>query len=215
MRLDSSQQWQPHHRFQFLYAPVVFSFLWISVQIQDLSCLLDAQFFDVSFKGTTSLEIVLAVLLKVIHFLWIVVLPYQVHGLDVMLFPWMTMFGFGGLCLASMFIVSHNVDETKAHSSEELNKDWARLQIETSTSWGGKVGSFLSGGLNLQIEHHLFPCLAHHLYAPAQAIVQDECKKQGIHYTAYGTLFPNFVDHIKFLYQMGQKPSSKASGKSD
>eukprot|EP00928_Gymnodinium_smaydae_P012377 TRINITY_DN14494_c0_g1_i2.p1 TRINITY_DN14494_c0_g1~~TRINITY_DN14494_c0_g1_i2.p1 ORF type:complete len:703 (-),score=112.02 TRINITY_DN14494_c0_g1_i2:261-2369(-) len=214
LRLDSSQQWQPHHKFQFLYAPIVFSFLWISVQIQDLSCLLEAKFWDVTFKGTTSLEIVFAVLLKVIHFMWIVVLPYQLHGLDVMLIPWMTMFGFGGLALASMFIVSHNVDETKAKASSELKKDWAIHQIETSTSWGGHIGSFLSGGLNLQIEHHLFPCMAHNLYPAAQVIVKDECAKRGIPYTAYSTLFPNFVDHIKFLYHMGQKPS-KTVGKSD
>jgi len=214
VRLDSSQQWKPYHRFQFIYAPIAFCFLWISIQLQDLACLFDAKFFDVSFKGTKSLEIVLGVLLKVMHFCWIVVLPCQIHGLNVMLFPWMACFGFGGFCLASMFIVSHNVDETKI-MADDTTKDWARQQIETSTSWGGRIGSFLSGGLNLQIEHHLFPCMAHHLYSDVQVIVKDECAKQGITYSAYGTLFPNFIDHIKFLYHMGQAPTKTTHGKSD
>merc|ERR1712232_887433 len=85
--------------------------------------------------------------------------------------------------------------------------DWAKYQIETSSSWGGAIGSFLTGGLNLQIEHHLFPCMSHHLYVPAQVIVKDECAKRGIRYSAYPTLLPNFIDHIKFLYHMGMPES--------
>jgi fatty acid desaturase (delta-4 desaturase) len=199
LRTDSSQQWQPYHRFQWLYGPFLFCFLWISTQFQDLDMLLNSQSFMVKFKGTPSTEIVFAVLLKVIHFWWLVVLPYYVHGAEVMLYPWIAAFGFGGFSLAAMFIVSHNVDEAKI----ENTGDWARQQIETSTSWGGAIGSFFCGGLNLQIEHHLFPCMAHHLYAPASKIVKEECAKRGIRYSAYPTLLHNFVDHIKFLKHMG------------
>jgi len=212
VRLESSQKRQPYHRFQWIYAHIAFSFLWISVQLQDLACLLNSQFEYVSFKGTKSLEIVLGILLKVVHFCWIVVLPYQIHGLEVMLYPWMTCFGFGGWLLSAMFIVSHNVDHTKVN--QIAKGDWARQQIETSTSWGGTVGSFLSGGLNLQIEHHLFPCLAHHLYPQVQVIVKEECKKNDIKYSSYPTLLPNLIDHVKFLHQMGQ-PDAKPNGKAD
>jgi len=205
VRLDSTQAWQPHHRFQWMYAPIAFCFLWISIQLQDLECLLNSKFFQTSFKGTKSLEIVFGVLLKVIHFWGMVVLPYQLHGLSVMLYPWMACFGFGGFALASMFIVSHNTDDVTRGSPEAKTGDWARQQIETSTSWGGTIGSFMSGGLNLQIEHHLFPCMAHHLYPSVQVIVKEECAKRGIKYCGYDSLLPNYIDHIKFLYHMGHK----------
>jgi len=212
VRLNSSQPWHPYHRMQWIYAPISFCFLWISIQLQDLTCLLNGQFQDVTFRGTKSVEIVFGVLLKVIHFFWIVVLPYQVHGLTVMLYPWMACFGFGGFALAAMFIVSHNTDEVERSHGPPVGEkgDWARQQIETSTSWGGTVGSFLSGGLNLQIEHHLFPCMAHHLYPAVQIIVKEECAKQKIKYNGYPTLLPNFIDHIKFLHKMGHM-----SGKTD
>jgi fatty acid desaturase (delta-4 desaturase) len=210
LRLDSSQKWQPYHRYQWLYASVIFCFLWISIQLQDLTCLLNSQFFDVSFKGTGGLEITFAVFLKVAHFLWIVVLPYQIHGLHVMLSAWMACFGFGGFCLAAMFIVSHNVDDTEVKQMNLGEGDWARQQIVTSTSWGGVIGSFFSGGLNLQIEHHLFPCMAHNLYPAVQVIVKEECAKEGIPYTAYPTLLPNLLDHFRFLHHMGQ-PDTKGS----
>jgi len=216
VRLDSSQQWQPYHRLQWIYAPFAFCFLWISIQLQDLSCLLNSQFFAVSFKGTKSLEIVFAVFLKVIHFCWIVVLPYQIHGLSAMLKPWMVLFGFGGFMLSAMFIVSHNTDHVKVLEAPGPKGDWARQQIETSTSWGGAIGSFMSGGLNLQIEHHLFPCMAHHHYPVVQKIVMEECKKQGIEYNYYPTLLPNFIDHLKFLYTMGNPAKEgKAASKAD
>eukprot|EP00812_Abedinium_dasypus_P011815 NODE_535_length_1494_cov_297.237665.p2 GENE.NODE_535_length_1494_cov_297.237665~~NODE_535_length_1494_cov_297.237665.p2 ORF type:complete len:291 (+),score=81.88 NODE_535_length_1494_cov_297.237665:213-1085(+) len=215
IRLDSQQQWRPFHRFQWLYAPVAFSFLWISTQLQDLACLLEAKTYLVRFRGTASTEIVYGVLLKVLHFWWIVVLPYQYHGFDVMLGPWMVCFGFGGVALSCMFIVSHNVDEAKHVARAEQGGDWARQQIETSTSWGGVIGSFMTGGLNLQIEHHLFPCLSHHLYALAQVTVKDECAKRGIQYKAYPTLLPNLIDHVKFLYNMGNPENAPKSKKGE
>merc|ERR1712129_224693 len=54
----------------------------------------------------------------------------------------------------------------------------------------GAIGSFFTGGLNLQIEHHLFPCMAHHLYPSAQRIIKEECAKAGIHYIAYDYFLP-------------------------
>merc|ERR1719506_1340651 len=42
VRLDSSQKWSPVHRFQWLYAHLLFAFLWPAVQIQDVSCLVNA-----------------------------------------------------------------------------------------------------------------------------------------------------------------------------
>jgi hypothetical protein len=41
--------------------------------------------------------------------------------------------------------------------SKESRKDWGKWQIETSATWGNAFWGFLSGGLNYQIEHHMFP----------------------------------------------------------
>jgi len=202
LRLDSVQQWRPHHRYQWLYAPVAYCFLWVSSQFQDTMCLFEAKNSLMHFKGTGPTEITMAVLLRCLHFWWLVVVPYQLHGLSVVLYPLMACFGFGSFALASIYMVSHHVETTKSQDTG----DWARQQIERSTSWGGAFGCFMSGGQNLRIEHHLFPCIAHHLYSPVQKIVMDECSKRGIRYNCYPTLLANFVDHLKFLYAMGQNP---------
>jgi fatty acid desaturase (delta-4 desaturase) len=197
------------HKFQALYAPFAFGLLWFAEQSQDIECLLGRRAFTVSFKGTDPVEICLGLLLKMLHYGWVLVLPFYLHGFKAMIVPWLTLFGFGGFMLSTMFMVSHNTDHNKYHVSDpngvcpDSTGDWARQQIETSTSWGGRIGSFFTGGLNLQIEHHLFPCMAHHYYADAQVIVKEECKKAGIRYCGYPTLLHNAIDFFTFIHHIG------------
>ena len=82
-------------------------------------------------------------------------------------------------------------------------KDWALYQIETSASWGGFYSSFFTGGLNYQIEHHLFPSLAHNYYYLLQPIIQEECQKNNIKYHGYYNLSSIFKEMIHFLYHLG------------
>lgn len=205
IRMDKSQKLEPHHRFQWLYGPLSFCLLAFSIHMQDLECCLNAKTFLVKFRGTSAPEIVLAIILKFVHATWFYVVPAMIHGPCAMIVPWLSAIFVGSFALASLFIVSHNIVDAK-QADEPLSKkgDWARYQIETSSSWGGRIASFFTGGLNLQIEHHLFPAVPHHLYTDLQKIVMEECKKRGVKYNYYPTLLPNFIDHIKFLYAFGQ-----------
>ena len=87
---------------------------------------------------------------------------------------------------------------------KQQKRDWAREQILASSSWGGYAGCFVTGGLNLQIEHHLFPGISHTLYPKIQYIVKEECIKYKIPYFGYSTLFQNILAHVKFMWKMGQ-----------
>ena len=62
------------------------------------------------------------------------------------------------------------------------------VQVLTSANWGGRIGNFFTGGLNLQIEHHLFPAISFVHYPAIAKIVRDECEKRGIPYAHYDTL---------------------------
>jgi len=210
LRIEKSQKLEPWHKFQFIYGLLAFSQLWASIHFQDLQCLLDARSFLVRFKGTSANEMVLGVFLKLVHFGWFWFLPASIHGVRAMILPWATALMFGSFWLAALFIVSHNLVATKeAEAPAMASGDWAKYQIETTSSWGGVVGSFFTGGLNLQIEHHLFPCVAHHLYSKVQVIVKEECKKAGVMYTAYDHFFPNLMDHVRFLYTYGRAPKDE------
>lgn len=96
-----------------------------------------------------------------------------------------------GVVLASTFAVSHNVPESKPLDKGPtqdsllqgtLERDWGVQQLLTSANWGGVIGNFFTGGLNLQIEHHLFPAISFMHYPAIAKIVEDEATKRGLQY---------------------------------
>jgi len=66
-----------------------------------------------------------------------------------------------------------------------------------------KLISWFVGGLNYQIEHHLYPRISHVHYPKISKIVQDTCEELGIEYHAFPTFWQAFVSHMKFLKRLG------------
>ena len=61
-------------------------------------------------------------------------------------------------------------------------------QVLTSANYGGAVANFLTGGLSLQVEHHLFPAISFLHYPAISRIVASECAARGIPYSRYAGL---------------------------
>ena len=79
-------------------------------------------------------------------------------------------------------------------------------QVLTSANWGGSIGNFMTGGLNLQIEHHMFPAISFMHYPAIARIVRDECEKRGINYASYDTL-PEIIGRFqKYMKEVGAAP---------
>lgn len=76
----------------------------------------------------------------------------------------------------------------------------------------GVVGNFFTGGLNLQIEHHLFPAISFMHYPAISRIVEDECKQRGITYAHYKTLPEILGRFIKYMQEVGAADQVPARG---
>jgi len=212
IRLDLEQELQGHHAYQHMYAFPMFSLLWFSVQWADLTNLIETCCYRVNFLGTPNKQVLLAFGLKLVHYGWLLCLPAVLHGATGLLFAlFATM--VGGFWTSLLFIVSHNLESCKPgyEMTPEASKDWARWQIETSASWGGSIACFFTGGLNLQIEHHLFPCLPHDTHPAVARIVKEECQRAGIAYSGYDTLGEIVTALVSFLKAMGRDDSGKAA----
>jgi fatty acid desaturase len=83
---------------------------------------------------------------------------------------------------------------------------WAQSQILTSANWGTNNPFWLliSGGLNYQIEHHLFPSISHIHYPLISQITKQTCQEFNIPYNEYPTFRAIFLDFIRHLYRMGR-----------
>jgi fatty acid desaturase len=112
------------------------------------------------------------------------------------------------LALAIPFSLSHNFetadrDPTKAARESGEPVCWFKSQVETSCTYGGFVAGALTGGLNFQVEHHLFPRMCSAWYPYIAPTVREVCKKHDVHYQYYPWMWQNWFSTIKYMHAAG------------
>ena len=95
------------------------------------------------------------------------------------------------------------------HAPTSRNKSKSRNSpslpsLPNSVDYGGTWSNFFTGGLSLQVEHHLFPNISFGHYPAIAEIVADECAKRGVPYTRYPTLWEALVEYTKFMRDVGR-----------
>ena len=82
---------------------------------------------------------------------------------------------------------------------------WAIHQVETTVDFArrSRVVAWLFGGLNFQIEHHLFPRICHVNYPQISPLVEQTCREFGLKYAAQESLAASIVSHFRWLRRMG------------
>jgi fatty acid desaturase len=113
-----------------------------------------------------------------------------------------------GFCFAISSQFNHIT--MKNMESEDLS-DWYKHQVLTSHTFcpNSLFWFFFTGGLNLQIEHHLFPGVNHWHLRRIQPIVQRICKKHNVHYQLSETIGEAFKKHKDLLTFMAKQPNFK------
>jgi linoleoyl-CoA desaturase len=87
---------------------------------------------------------------------------------------------------------------------------WAMHQVGATVDFakGDRVVSWLVGGLNFQIEHHLFPCMSHVNYPAIAGVVEETCREFGVPYSANPSLGSAMASHFRWLKRMGSGEGS-------
>ena len=112
-----------------------------------------------------------------------------------------------GAVLTFVFVVSHNFEGSDRVPVKESNNkvDFYKLQVETSCTYGGELAMVLTGGLNLQIEHHLFPRVNSWHYPAIHDAVRQVCKKHDVKYTYFSSLLANVMSTVRYMKFVGEK----------
>ena len=115
-----------------------------------------------------------------------------------------------GFVLSIVFQLAHVVDKTDFVSTSEdqtleTDDEWAVHQIKTTANFamGNKFLTWFLGGLNYQVEHHLFPRISHVHYPDISKIVKDTCEEFNITYNEFNTFASAYRSHVSHLKQMG------------
>ena len=147
---------------------------------------------------------------KVIFVTWAIVVPLLVYPWWGVVVAYLVYSMVVSLIMAVTFQLAHCVEEADFASAEELAADrrlWAVHEVETTVDFCPRnvVLSWAVGGLNYQIEHHLFPRVPHTHYAHIATIVQRNAERHGVRYVTQRSLRAALRSHFRHLRTMGRR----------
>ena len=151
--------------------------------------------------------------MKVLYFSMILGMPVLVFGFPFLhiLLGFLVMHFVAGIILTVVFQLAHTVEGTTHPRPSEngtIENDWAIHQLNTTVNFspGNRILSWYVGGLNYQIEHHLFPRVCHVHYPAIAPIVKATAAEFGISYMENETFGKALRSHIETLHRFGRLP---------
>lgn len=141
------------------------------------------------------------------HPLWAVAATYVITGVAL------------GIVLAVVFQLAHVVERADFPPETSpgcVDTPWAVHQVETSVDFArdSRAASWLLGGLNFQIEHHLFSRMCHVNYPAIAPLVEQTCREFGIEYKHNTTFLSALRSHYDWLREMGARPAAATASAS-
>ncbi len=210
LRLNPQQELWKIHRFQFIYAWFLYPLASITwVFMKDYK-----KFFSENIGNHVNQhpkkEYFRLFFFKAIHYLMYVVIPFLIIDMPW----WQILIGFiighlvMGFTISSVFQLAHVVEGPEFPIPDEngfIENSWAIHQMHTTANFSRKsrVVDFIFGGLNFQIEHHLFPYICHTHYKDIAHIVKATAKEYNVPYYENESFLSAVKSHIKELKVMG------------
>ncbi len=214
LRLSPRAEYHWYHRFQPLYAFLLYSFstlFWVFVK--DYKYFLQRDLGPYKNHRPSTSEVVTLLVGKALYYSWAIVVPLLVLPLPW----WQVAIGFvamnltGGLILGVVFQLAHVVEDT-AHPLPAVDGSmgdvWVAHELATTANFanGNPLITWYVGGLNHQIEHHLFPKVCSVHYPALAPIVREVTKEYGLPYHHQPTLFSAIRSHFRTLQRNARRP---------
>jgi linoleoyl-CoA desaturase len=217
LRMTPHSEWKRVHKYQFIYAWFLYGLMtlvWLF--FKDFTRLYKYQRSGMvkSQKANAAKEWAILIFTKLCYIGYCFVIPLVLTSL----LWWQVALGvvvmhyIAGFLLAIIFQPAHVIEGTAFPLPDEhrnLENNWTVHQLLTTTNFGNnsKWFSWYVGGLNFQIEHHLFPNICHVHYRKISSIVQKTAQEFGLPYKTSRTFVAALAGHARLLKQLGKKPT--------
>lgn len=211
LRLCETQKYYKIHRFQHWYFWAAYSLLYIWwVFVTDYKKYFSGRIGSTPLRKMSLGDHISFWSFKAIHALLFVVLPIYTWGVMNWLFGFLAFALFAGFVLSIVFQLAHTVEHThfpQAHDGEMMEDEWAIHQLKTTANFAtnNRLISWLVGGLNFQIEHHLFPRISHVHYPAISRIIRNACREFNIPYIEYPKMRMAVASHVRHLRDLSRK----------
>lgn len=212
LRVSPEKKRMPIHRFQFIYAFFLYPFASLSwVLIKDYVKFFSPKLGEQVIKKHPRREYIRLFGFKLLYLTLFLFIPILVIN-----YPWyLVLFGFfvshviQGLTMALVFQPAHLVEGTvfpQPNDNGSMECSWAEHQLRTTADFGRKnrLTGLLCGGLNFQIEHHLFPQICHVHYRKISPIVKATAQEFGIPFIENHSFLEAMRSHVRLLRRLGK-----------
>lgn len=210
IRTNENQRRYWFHRYQYVYWVFLYGFTYLLwVYSNDFRKYFTGKVANLPLKKMSLKEHLIFWLSKVIYLFVFVAVPVFMVGFINTLIGYIILSFVCGWVLSVVFQLAHVVQEVSFpipdKASNALEHEWTVHQISTTANFGtrSKLLSWFVGGLNFQIEHHLFPKISHVHYSNISKIVKNLCEEYNIPYVEYPTLLKALKAHVAYLKLMG------------
>ena len=217
LRLSPESKWNFLHKYQFIYAWFLYGLMTIVwIILKDFVRIVRYRKADLAEVQQTSFaaEWVILIVTKLIFIGYMFVIPIVFTSF----LWWQVIIGvvimhyLAGFILAIIFQPAHVIEGTTYPVPDDENKlenNWAIHQLYTTTNFSRKSRwfSWYVGGLNFQIEHHLFPNICHVHYRRISEIVKSTALEYGLPYKEFKSFIGALGGHVQMLKILGAKPA--------
>jgi linoleoyl-CoA desaturase len=213
-RFTEHQKRKWFHGYQHIYATFIYGLLiieWMTVKDFLKVIKYHRMGFFKSWMQTGSIALMI-LLKKLVFYFVFLYLPLKLLPFNPLLIGamFLTMLVIAGISMTIVFQLAHVVShcESEKDTDNLADKNWHVYQLETTCDFahGNKLVSYLIGGLNYQIEHHLFPQICHVHYPAISAIVKQTANEFGVIYHYEDTFSGAIKAHYRHLKQLGTAP---------
>ncbi|MFN2429658.1 MAG: fatty acid desaturase [Cryomorphaceae bacterium] len=212
LRFSPHQERRWYHRFQHIYAWFFYGFQTISRAIvTDFSSAVTFRKLNLIKKRRDYRKLLINITLgRLFYFSYALVLPLIFAPVSI----WLVILGFAtmqyvtGLFLALIFQSAHVMPDCEfpvATEDGKMENNWAVHQLQTTTNFSPKsrLFSWFIGGLNFQVEHHLFSNISHTHYRKISKIVSETAAEFGVPYYSQKTFLHAVIAHGRMLKRLG------------
>lgn len=211
LRLSPESKHRPVHRFQHWYALAAYSLTTLYwVFLKDYSYFLKRDLGPFLGKRHPARQVAALLAAKLLYYGYMIVVPLLVMDLPW----WQVLIGFvvvhltAGVILGVTFQLAHVIEETKHPLPDDhgcMESAWMVHQMQTTANFanGNRLLTWYVGGLNHQVEHHLFPKVCSVHYPALSRIVREVARDTGIPYLSHGTLRQAMRSHWRTLKRLG------------
>lgn len=211
-RVSPQQPWHKWHVYQHAYLGFLYGLLSIKSMVDDFKMMRELRLGPTVFTPALPKE-------RAIFYGGKAFSLMLVLGVPVALSPWGAVAAFGlylveefacGWTLAMMFQVAHVTEKAawpQVKDDGKVDMGWASSQVATTVNFAPRswFWTHISGGLNHQIEHHVFPGVCHCHYPFIAPVVEETCKEFDVPYVAYDTFWTALKAHFGHMATMGNK----------